>query len=154
MICGAWMTISPISPAGRVFVGSSASTMMRSTSGNGMPTEPFFCIGHQRCRAREAELDAAPVDFALACHRVIEQTIQQRRNGADERRLDLVYLLEDVAKISRIRRQRNRIVIDQREALNSGVRIRMKEREWQHDGVDPLVHRRLQPFAELKTGDD
>jgi hypothetical protein len=53
-----------------------------------------------------------------------------------------------------VRDERDRVVVDEREALHAGVGVRVKERERKHDRIAPLVHRAPEPCAELEARDD
>ena len=50
--------------------------------------------------------------------------------------------------------RRDRVVVDEREALHPGVAVRVKQRQREHDRVGPLVHRAPEPRAQLQAGRD
>ena len=66
-------------------------------------------LGHQRRRAREAELDRAEVDLARAHVRMIEERDVERRHAVEERRLHLLDRREQVVDVARVRDERERV---------------------------------------------
>ena len=107
--------------------------------------EPLLRFGHQRRGTAETELDRSEIDLSRTRARVVDDGVEERRNGEEERRLDAIDLVEQIRYVAGIRNENEWIVIDEREALRAGVAEGVKERERRHERVRPLEHRRGDP---------
>jgi hypothetical protein len=85
---------------------------------------------------------------------MIHDRREQGRHGADERRFRALDLSDQTARVARVGDEHDRIVIDDREALHAGIAVRVEQWQRAHDGIGPLVHRRLKPGLKLPAGGD
>ena len=116
----------------------------------GRRLELLLGLGHQRRRAREAQLDRAQVHLAGAHVGVVEDRGVERRHAVEERRLDALDRREQVVDVARVRHQRQRVGADERHRLHAHVGVDVEERQRQHDVVHPRLLGGLGPFVELQ----
>src|SRR5215210_1804428 len=84
---------------------------------------------------------------------MIHDSVEQSRDGTNESGPYVHDLLQDVAELARIGSQRDRIVVDEGEALEPRVAVGVKEWQRAHDPVGPLPHGGTKPRLELQSGD-
>ena len=93
----------------------------------GLLLELALGLGHQRRSPAEAQPDRLHVDFAGADVRMIQDRVVHRRHAVEEPRLDLLDGLQEVADVTRIRHERQRIGPDEGQRLYADV-ARRRER--------------------------
>ena len=92
--------------------------------------EALLGVRHAARAAPEKQmLDRLEVDLAALHVGVIEERDVQRRHAVEERRLDATDGREQIGQIARIRHERQRVAVDERERLHADVGVDVKQRQ-------------------------